>query len=79
MMPHVIVKFYKGRTADVKLQLAKKIVKDVMEATGCDEKVVSVAFEEFDPTEWPEKVYKPDILDKKENLVIPPGYNPFES
>ena len=59
-MPHVIVKFYKGRTPDVKLQLAKKIVKDVMEATGCEEKVVSVAIEEFDPAEWPEKVYKPE-------------------
>ena len=76
-MPHVIVKFYKGRTDDVKLQLAKQIVKDVMEATGCEEKVVSVAIEEFDPTEWPEKVYKPDIIDKKETLVIKPGYNPF--
>lgn len=78
-MPHVIVKFYKGRTEDVKLQLAKKIVKDVMEATGCEEKVVSVAFEEFDPTEWAEKVYRPDILGKQESLAIKPGYNPFDS
>ena len=78
-MPHVIVKFYKGRTPDLKLQLAKKIVKDVMEATGCEEKVVSVAIEEFDPAEWPEKVYKPNILDKQESLIIKPGYNPFDS
>jgi 4-oxalocrotonate tautomerase len=61
------------------MQLAKKIVKDVMEATGCEEKVVSVAFEEFDPAEWREKVYKPDIILKKDSLVIPPGYNPFEA
>jgi 4-oxalocrotonate tautomerase len=78
-MPHVIVKFYKGRTEDVKLQLAKRIVKDVMEATGCEEKVVSVAFEEFDPAEWAEKVYRPDILGKQESLAIKPGYNPFDS
>ena len=78
-MPHVIVKLYKGRSDDVKLHLAQEIMKSVSTIAGCEEKVVSVAFEEFDPAEWPEKVYKPDILGKKENLVIKPGYNPFES
>jgi 4-oxalocrotonate tautomerase len=60
------------------MKLAKEIVKNVSTIAGCEEKVVSVAFEEFDPAEWLEKVYKPDILEKKENLVIKPGYNPFE-
>ena len=78
-MPHVIVKLYKGRSEDVKMQLAQEIVKDVSTIVDCEEKVVSVAFEEFDPAEWPEKVYKPDILGNKESLVIKPGYNPFES
>jgi len=78
-MPHVIVKLYKGRSDEVKMQLAKEIMKNVTAAVDCEEKVVSVAFEEFDPAEWPEKVYKPDILDKKESLVIKPGYNPFAS
>ena len=78
-MPHVIVKLYKGRSDDVKLQLANEIVKDVTTITGCEEKVVSVAFEEYDPVEWPEKVYKPDILENQDTLVIKPGYNPFES
>lgn len=78
-MPHIIVKLYKGRSDDVKLRLAKKILKNVSTIAGCEEKVVSVAFEEFDPSEWPEKVYRPDILEKEEHLVIKPGYNPFES
>ena len=78
-MPHIIVKLYKGRSDDVKLQLAKEIVKNVSTIAGCEEKVVSVAFEEFDFAEWPERVYKPDILEKEESLVIKPGYNPFES
>ncbi len=77
-MPHIIVKLYPGRTEDQKNQLAAKIVKDVVEILGCEEKVVSVAFEEVDPKDWPEKVYKPDILEKKDNLYIEPGYNPFE-
>ncbi len=77
-MPHIIVKLYPGRTEDQKNQLAARIVKDVVEISGCEEKVVSVAFEEVDPKDWPEKVYKPDILEKKDNLYVEPGYNPFE-
>ncbi len=77
-MPHIIVKLYPGRTEDQKSQLAARIVKDVVEISGCEEKVVSVAFEEVDPKDWPEKVYKPDILEKKDNLYVEPGYNPFE-
>jgi 4-oxalocrotonate tautomerase len=78
-MPHVIVKKYKGRSEDVKMQLAKEIVKIVTMICECEEKVVSVAFEEYDPAEWPEKVYKPDIIGKADTLAIKPGYNPFES
>ena len=77
-MPHVIVKLWPGRTEDQKKQLAKEIVNDVVAITKCEKKVVSVAFEEVDSKDWPEKVYKPDILDKKDNLYIEPGYNPFE-
>ena len=76
-MPHVIVKLYKGRSEDVKMYLAQKIVNDVSTIAGCEEKVVSVAFEEYDPAEWPEKVYKPDILDKQETVVIKSGYKSF--
>jgi len=78
-MPHVIVKMYKGRSDDVKRKLAQKIMDQVTAIAGCEEKVVSVAIEEFDPADWPEKVYQPDILEKKGDLVIKPGYNPFES
>ncbi|WP_457570509.1 tautomerase family protein [Desulfovulcanus sp.] len=59
-MPHVIVKLYPGRTEEQKKRLADAIVKDVMAIAECDEKVVSVAFEEIDPADWAEKVYKPD-------------------
>ena len=76
-MPHVIVKLYPGRTAEQKMQLANEIVKDVVAIAKCEEKVVSVAFEEIDPKDWAEKVYEPDIIGKKENLYIKPGYNPL--
>lgn len=77
-MPHIIVKLYPGRSDQQKTQLADEIVKDVAAIAGCEEKTVSVAFEEVTAEDWPEKVYRPDILNKQESLYRKPGYNPFE-
>jgi 4-oxalocrotonate tautomerase len=76
-MPHVIIKLYPGRTEDQKKLLAEAITKDVVAIAKCEEKSVSVAIEEIDPTQWAEKVYRPDILDNEANLYKKPGYNPF--
>ena len=77
-MLHVIVKLYPGRSEEQKKQLAEEIVKDVIAITKCKEKSVSVAFEEVEPVDWPEKVYKPDIIDNSDTIYKKPGYNPFE-
>jgi 4-oxalocrotonate tautomerase len=77
-MPHIIVKLYPGRSVQQKTQLADEIVKDVVAIAKCDENSVSVAFEEIEKEDWAEKVYKPDILNKKDKLYKEPGYNPFE-
>ena len=77
-MPHVIVKLYPGKSEQQKTQLAEEIVKDVIAILKCEEKVVSVAFEEIKPEAWTEEVYRPDILDKREKLYKKPGYNPLK-
>jgi 4-oxalocrotonate tautomerase len=77
-MPHVIVKLYPGRSEQQKIQLAEEIVKDIVAIAKCEEKSVSVAFEEIKPEDWTEKVYKPDILDNQQELYRKPGYNPFD-
>ena len=77
-MPHIIVKLYPGRSEEQKIKLADEIVKDVVAIAKCDEKSVSVAFEETEKENWAEEVYKPDILNKKDSLYREPGYNPFE-
>jgi 4-oxalocrotonate tautomerase len=77
-MPHVIVKLYPGRSDQVKNRLVEEIVKNVVVIAKCEEKSVSVAIEEIEPADWPEKVYKPDILGKPDILYKQPGYNPFE-
>jgi 4-oxalocrotonate tautomerase len=77
-MPHVIIKLYPGRSEEQKTKLANEIVKDVVAIAKCEEKSVSVAFEEIKREEWAEKVYRTDILDKKNSLYKEPGYNPFD-
>ncbi len=77
-MPHVIVKLWPGRTEKQKKDLAKDIVKSVVKTTKNKESTVSVAIEEISAEDWTEKVYKPDIIDNKENIYIEPGYNPLD-
>ena len=68
-MPHVIVKLLPGRTEEQKKRLAEAITKDVMTIADCEEKVVSVAFEEIERGEWAEKVYRPDILNNPTSSI----------
>lgn len=77
-MPHIIVKMYTGRTEEQKRNLCKAIAQAVSETTGAPDSAISIGIEEFSPEEWPEKVYKPDILDKEDYLFKKPGYNPFK-
>lgn len=73
-MPHVIVKLWPGRSEQEKTQLADAIVKDVVTYAKCDERSVSVAIEEIKASDWAEKVYKPDIMNKQDKLYKKPGY-----
>jgi 4-oxalocrotonate tautomerase family enzyme len=77
-MPHVIVKLYPGRSEEQKKKLASEIVKNVVEIARCEEKSVSIAIEEVERENWAEKVYRRDIIDNKEKLIVMPGYNPFQ-
>jgi len=75
-MPHVIIKIY-PKTEEEKRKLAKAITDAIVEITDNEEKGVSIIFEEVTPEDWPEKVYRPDILEKQDLLYKKPGYNPF--
>lgn len=77
-MPHVIVKMYPGRTEEQKTLLTERIAREVVAVTGCPPEAVSVAIEEIAPDDWPQKVYRPDIIEKAATLTRKPGYkNPF--
>ena len=77
-MPHISVKLYPSRSEQQKVRLAEQIVKDVVSILECGEESVSVAIEEIKPKDWAEQIYKPDILNKPEQLYKQPGYNLFQ-
>jgi 4-oxalocrotonate tautomerase len=74
-MPHVIVKLWPGPSEQQKARLAEAITKDVTDILDLGEESVSVAMEEVEPRDWAEKVYKPDIVGKPEQLYKTPGYD----
>ena len=77
-MPHVIVKLWPGKSNQQKEKLADAIVKDVTRVLHYGEESVSVSMEEVDAGEWLEKVYKPDIEAKPDQLYKKPGYGPAD-
>lgn len=73
-MPHVIVKLWPGKSEEQKTQLAEEITRSVMKTLHYGQESVSVAFEEVEPGDWAEKVYRTDIVGNEKNLYKKPGY-----
>jgi len=74
-MPHVIVKLWPGKSEQQKKTLAGAITKDIMEILHYGEESVSVAMEEIKPSEWVEKVYRPEVKNNLGKLYKKPGYD----
>ncbi len=75
-MPHVIVKMYPGRSEEMKIDMADKVTKAIIESLSVDESTVSVAVEEIERENWNDAVYQPDIKQKEQMLYKKPGYTP---
>jgi len=76
-MPHVIVKLHSGRSEQQKTMLAEEVTRAVTAILKSAEESVSVGIEDIEPSDWAEKVYKPDILGRPETIYKKPGYNPL--
>jgi 4-oxalocrotonate tautomerase len=74
-MPHIHVKIV-GKTEEEKAKLAESITKAVMDSVQANEANISVSIEDVEKSDWVEKVYKPDILGRWDQLYKKPGYDP---
>lgn len=55
-MPHVDIKMFAGRDDETKKRVADAVVEAMMKELGCKKEHLSVAIEDFAPSEWNEKV-----------------------
>ena len=72
-MPHIIVKLWPKPEAQ-KRALGNAITQSVVQHLSYGEDAVSVSFKEIAPADWTEKVYKPDIVAKSNQLYKKSGY-----
>lgn len=73
-MPHINIKLFPGRDNDTKHKIAESVAKVLSETASVSEGSVSVSIEEIEKENWP-KVYKSEIIDKKQLIYKEPTYN----
>jgi 4-oxalocrotonate tautomerase len=73
-MPHINIKHFPSLSEEQHIALAKSITTAITDVVGCDESVVSIAVEPVEPDLWNEKVYLPEIVERKDTLIKIPDY-----
>jgi len=76
-MPHVAIKLFPGKTEEQKVELTEAIRQSLLSIFKSTDESISIAFEEVQPPDWIEAVYKPEIEAKQDKLYKKPGYNPY--
>ena len=76
-MPHVAIKLFPGKTEEQKVELAEAIRQSMLSIFKSTDPSISIAFEEVDPKDWLETVYKPEIESKADKLYKKPGYDAY--
>jgi len=74
-MPHVNIKYFPIPISEQQQsELVTAITSAVKAAFRCDEGVISIALEPVDKDAWNERVYQPEIVNRKELLRKVPNY-----
>ena len=74
-MPHISIKMLKGRTEEQKIKAAKAVQQALHDSIGASLSHISVSVEDYTPQDW-QDVFKVDIIDKKDAVLIKPNYDP---
>ena len=71
-MPYIAVKSY-PKDEETKKKVAEEINQIFLKYWKCPPQAISISLEEVDPSEWEEKVRKPDILPKLDKMMVLDG------
>lgn len=71
-MPYIAIKAY-NKDEETKKKVVDEINEVFLKYWGCPKEAISVSIEEFDSSEWEEKVVKPEILPNADKMMILSG------
>lgn len=71
-MPYIAIKSF-PRDLATKEKVIEKINEIFLEVWGCPQEAITISIEEVAPADWDEKIVKPEIEPKKENMMILSG------
>jgi len=75
-MPHIIVKIV-GQSEEDKKIIAAALTDTLSKTLGISDDFISLSIEDVLKDNWMEDVYKPEIIEKPNNLYKKPGYDPL--
>lgn len=71
-MPYIAIKSFPKDQA-TKEAVVEKINEIFLEVWGCPQEAITISIEEFTPADWDDKIVKPEIEPKMENMMILDG------
>ena len=75
-MPHITLKMYQGRTEAQKEAVTKALAEALKNTLDCTDDHISVSVYDYDPKEWGDKVFYPEIMADEKHLYKKPNYKP---
>lgn len=76
-MPYIAIKSFPKDQA-TKEAVVERINEVLLELWGCPQEAITISIEEVAPADWQEKVVKPEIEPKKENMMILSGQKRYK-
>ena len=71
-MPYISIKSF-PKDQDTKELVVEKINEIFLEVWGCPQEAITISIEDVTPEDWQEKIVKPEIDQKKDNMMILSG------
>lgn len=71
-MPYIAIKSF-PKDQVTKEAVVEKINEIFLDVWGCPQEAITISIEEVMPTDWEEKIVKPEIEPMKENMMILSG------
>ena len=71
-MPYIAIKSFPKDQATKEL-VVEKINEIFLEVWGCPQEAITISIEDVVPEDWDEKIVKPEIDSKMENMMILSG------